>query len=160
MVVVSYNCLVYGSGDSSTMHDTFQLDADHFQFYLEDLAIEHDTSLLWDATADPLLQMQDGLIAIGTARWGLHTSVTIEVHQQPPHEDGEAWEHMREARLRTISGHVHLTAPEVDHHTAPVIPLAPGIYNVRAFYGNLSSVQDELAPHGNDHYKLVLWPER
>jgi hypothetical protein len=51
------------------MRYEFRLDTDHFQFYLEDLAIAHDTSLLWSApVVDGQLDVLDGLLAIGTVR--------------------------------------------------------------------------------------------
>ena len=51
------------------MRYTFRLDADHFQFYFEDRAIAHDTSLLWSTSVvDGRLDVLDGLLAIGTVR--------------------------------------------------------------------------------------------
>ena len=145
---------------SIEIQQTFQLHTDHFQFYLEDLGIEHDTSHLWHDRTEHLLQSLDGLLAIGTARWGLNTSITIQIqHQAPQDTDLTIWEHIREAHLRTISGNLRLTTPEGDPHQAPVIPITPGIYMVRVYYGNMSAVSDELAPEGADHYKLIVWPD-
>ena len=142
------------------MHDTFRLDADHFQFYLEDRAIPHDTSLLWNTPlAGQRLDTLDGLLAIGIARWGQDTAVTIERGESSPATDNlDAWDCIIEASIRTISGQVHLTTPEGDDARAPVISIAPGWYRVRVYYGQLRSVVDELASHGADTYRLTIWP--
>jgi hypothetical protein len=142
------------------MRYTFRLDTDHFQFYLEDRAIAHDTSLLWSTPfVDGRLDALDGLLAIGTARWGHDTSVTIEYqHQRPPTDDVEGWDLVAEASLRTISGEVCLTTPEGDDALTTVIPIPAGWYRVRVYYGQLQSVTDELALHGADSYHLLIWP--
>jgi hypothetical protein len=142
------------------MHHTFRLNADHFQFYLEDRAIPHDTDLLWSTSlADQRLAVLDGLLAIGIARWGLDTAITIEqVEASPALDNLEAWDCVIEASIRTISGQLHLTTPEGDTARAPVILVAPGWYRVRVYYGQLRSVMDELAPHGADTYWLTMWP--
>jgi hypothetical protein len=142
------------------MHNTFRLNTDHFQFYLEDRAIAHDASLLWTSPiVDGRLDVLDGFIAIGTARWGRDTAVTIERQEQPPPaDDVDSWDVVAEASIRTISGKVHLTTPEGDDAQAPAIPLPSGSYRVRVYYGQLQSVADELAPHGADTYRLLIWP--
>jgi hypothetical protein len=139
---------------------TFRIDTDHFQFYLEDRAIAHDTSRLWNTpVVDGRLDVLDGLLAIGTARWGHDTSVTIEhQHERPPSDNLEGWDLVAEASLRTISGEVCLTTPEGDEALAPAIPISAGWYRVRVYYGQLQSVTDELAPQGGDHYQLLVWP--
>ena len=141
------------------MRYTFRLDTDHFQFYFEDRAIAHDTSLLWSTpVVDGRLDVLDGLLAIGTARWGRDTPVTVEYQYQPPASDDlESWDLVAEASLRTISGQVCLTAPEGDDALAPIIPIPAGWYRVRVYYGKLQSVTDELAPHGVDSYHLLIW---
>lgn len=138
----------------------FQLDTEHFQFYREDLVIDHDTSLLWSNQADQQLDSLDGLLAIATARWGLDTAVSIQLRQLAPNiidENGQ--DHTSAASIGTISGSLHLTTPQGETSQAPFIPITPGAYSVRVYYINLNSVLDELAPHGQDCYKLVLWPQ-
>lgn len=91
------------------MQYTFFIQADHWQFYLEDRTISHDTGDLWGCQADSLLQALDGLLAVGTARWGKNTPVTVMVHQQrPPDCEDCVCETVREGTLRTISGWLHL----------------------------------------------------
>ena len=142
------------------MKYSFQLDTDHFQFYLEDLALEHDASLLWSDLADPQLDSLDGLLAIATMRWGLDTAVTIELQQSVPDDtDAEIWDLIRNAYIRTVSGKLHVTTPEGQVSQAPFISIMPGIYNVRVYYGGFNSVLDELALQGEDKYKLTLWPQ-
>lgn len=142
------------------MHNSFRLNADHFQFYLEDRTIAHDTSLLWSAAIlDGRLDVLDGLLAIGTARYGQDTAVMIDRQEQPPPvADFDTWEVVIEASIRTISGELCLTTPEGDDSQAPTIPIPPGSYRVRIHYGQLHSVTDELAPHGADTYRLIIWP--
>jgi hypothetical protein len=142
------------------MRYEFRLDTDHFQFYLEDRAIAHNTSLLWSApVVDGRLDVLDGLLAIGTVRWGHDTPVTIErEHQLPIADDVDGWDVVAEASIRTISGKLRLTTPEGDDAQAPAISIPPGSYRVRVCYGQLHSVVDELAPHGADIYRLLIWP--
>jgi hypothetical protein len=143
------------------MQHYFLIDADHFQFYLEDISIDHDTSILWDEDellGNPPLAVLDGLLAIGTVRWGQQTKVGVELRQQPPTEiDETQWEQIAEASIMTRAGVLKLITPEGDDQLAPQIEVSPGTYRVRIYYGNLSSVQDELAPQGDDTYYLVLW---
>jgi hypothetical protein len=142
------------------MRYELRLDTDHFQFYLEDRAIAHDTSQLWTApVVDGRLDALDGLLAIGTARWGQDTPVIIEQqHQLPISDDLDNWDVVVEASIRTISGELCLTTPEGDDAQALAIPFPPGSYRVRVYYSQLQSVTDELAPHGVDSYRLLIWP--
>ncbi len=144
------------------MQQRFSIDTDHFQFYLEDISMVHDTNVLWDnAIGNQQLAVLGGLVAIATARWGQNTSVILELRQQPPAtSDDTQWEQIAEASIETISGMLSLTTPEGDVHQAPQIAVVPGSYRVRVYYGNLSSVQDELAPQGADVYQLTIWPDR
>ena len=79
-------------------------------------------------------------------------------HQLPIADDVDGWDVVAEASIRTISGKLRLTTPEGDDAQAPAIPIPPGSYRVRVYYGQLHSVVDELAPHGADIYRLLIWP--
>ena len=37
------------------------------------------------------------------------------------------------------------------------IPVTPGMYVVRVYYGGLDTIRD-LGLEGDDHYRVVLWP--
>ena len=139
----------------------FLLHTDHFQFYLEDLSIAHDTSGLWlTPLVDHRLDILDGLLAIGIGRWGLNTTITIELDEQLPTEaDIDAWDCVLEASIRTVSGQLSLTTPEGHPETAPTFPIMPGWYRTRIYYGQLEDITDELAENGPDLYRLIIWQQ-
>ncbi|HEY0736465.1 MAG TPA: hypothetical protein VGD69_16235 [Herpetosiphonaceae bacterium] len=142
------------------MRYQFTIDADHFQFYLEDDTIERDTSLLWsDQAHKDRLDVLPGLIAVATERFGGKVAVAIEVVPSEPIDPGfAAWDHVVECCLEVEAERVLLTSAESDISNAPEVPLPPGTYRARVYYGNLDSVSDELDLQGDDHYRIVLWP--
>jgi hypothetical protein len=139
---------------------TFISDADHYQFYLEDQSIDHDTSKLWEAQphADRL-DVLPGLIAVGTGRYGGDIPVAIEIHEsQPQHESWEMWDHVVECSIEVHSGQLTFTNPEsFGAEDVPTFSIAPGTYRARVYYGNLDSVSENNDMEGDDHYRMVLW---
>jgi hypothetical protein len=138
---------------------SFLIDADHYQFYVEDEAQQPDTSQLWDeqAFADRL-DVLPGLIAVGTSRYGSDIPVIIEVAPNRPATLSFAeWDHVVECSIAARSGELALSSP-----VGPGIArfeIAPGTYRVIVLYGALDTARGPGDLDGDDHYHLVLWPE-
>jgi hypothetical protein len=136
------------------------INADHFQFYLEDDTIEHNTALLWrqQAHADRL-DVLPGLIAVETGRYGGDVPVVIEVRSSPPTDTAfELWDHVVECAIEVRGSRLLLTSPDSFGPGSPEVALPPGTYRARVYYAHLDSVDDEMEMEGDDHYKIVLWP--
>ncbi|HEY0603811.1 MAG TPA: hypothetical protein VGD58_12910 [Herpetosiphonaceae bacterium] len=142
------------------MRYQFTINADHFQFYLEDDTIDRDTALLWsDQAQKDRLDVLPGLIAVATERFGGEVAVAIEVvPREPTDPDFDVWDHVVECSLEVEAERVLLTSAEADISNAPEVVLPPGTYRARVYYANLDSVGDELDLQGDDHYRIVLWP--
>jgi hypothetical protein len=132
--------------------------ADYFQFYVADVATTCDTSVIWDApeTTQRQLAVGDGLIAIGTKRYGT-VPVRIESYPIEPKLDPRGIDRVNECGL-TFTGKLgvgnFISSPEL----MPIAPveLAPGTYGVRVLY--LYQDQVENDEKGNDEYVVQLWP--
>jgi hypothetical protein len=146
--------------DDLTARGAFAIQGDHFQFYLEDVRSQADTSTIWDDDAlTRMLATGPGLLAVRTARYGGAVRVVVEVRATRPEEPLTAWDRVVEASIEVPSGELILSAPEAAG--APDLPrltVPPGSYRALACYGGLDSVQDEEAKVGADHYRIVLWP--
>jgi hypothetical protein len=137
----------------------FQLRADHFQFYLEDAEASTRVIELWKtSTADNLVEIGDGIVAIGTARYGGIIDVSLEILDGPAQDALEFWDHVVECSLNLPSGELILSAPESDLSKTPRVFVLPDQYRVRIYFGNLDTVQDEFAKTGLDTYRIVMWP--
>jgi len=151
----------------------FSLYADHYQFYLGDSELDGDTGApeFWSQEAfKRRLAVGHGIIGIGTELYG-SVPVVLEVHDKAPSQDLGDWDHVAEASLLVPSGRIAIDGclnfvpralPYVTYRS-PQIEVAPGIYRVRVYYGNLDSVRFEDADDGgeevsDEHYTVVLWP--
>jgi len=123
----------------------FVTNADHYQFYLEDESIDHDTSELWDAQphADRL-DVLPGFIAVGISQYGGDIPVVVEIHESQPQDEAlEIWNHVVECSIEVHSGQLTLTNPEsFGAEDVPTFSIAPGTYRARVYYGNLDSVSE------------------
>ena len=138
----------------------YQIVADHYQWYLEDASARSETSAdseFWNAAAmyDAMANARD-MISFGTVRWGVVT-VSIAVRDGAPQDDVAAWDHVVDAAIETPSGELLVANCTEPRESAERIKLAPGVYNLRAYYGNLD-VDDNESENGDDFYNVVLWP--
>ena len=156
---------------------TFEVYADHSQFYVGDSAFDGDTAAdtFWndEAFARRLAIAPPSLIGVSTDLYGT-VPVMIEVRQTAPGDDTAGWDHVVEASLELPSGRLAIDGcldyrPEAsryamaEHETSPHISVSPGSYRVRVYYGNLDSIHEVTTPDGvaevsDEHYRLVLWP--
>jgi hypothetical protein len=141
------------------MIDQFILQTDHYQFFLEDLDAAVDTTSIWDVDAlHAMVAVADGLIAIGTARYGGATNVIVEVRVDEPSVSFDRWEQVVQSSLVARSGTLVLSSAEGAIQTAPHIHVQPGVYQVLVLFGNLSAISDENERLGKDIYHIILWP--
>jgi len=137
------------------------VNADHYQFYLEDVKVEHDYSLLWNKqqTHPDRMDVLPGLIAVSTGRYGGDVPVSVEVHETPPEDDNfDHWDHIIECSIEVRAGRLALTSPDDYGDNAATFDLKPGVYQARVYYGALDSVRGSAEMDGDDHYAITLWP--
>lgn len=127
--------------------------ASHHQFYVVDAHAE-PTADLWDGTAlERHLGVAEGIVAVGTIGY-CHVPVRIEVWDEEPPLDLEAWSHVVDATLAVRSGRVALAGVEGVAELEP-LDVEPRTYGIRSAAGGLDDA-DEL--DGGDHYRIQLWP--
>jgi uncharacterized protein YqjF (DUF2071 family) len=138
----------------------FQLAADHYQWYLEDANAAVETAAkpdFWDAAAmrDAMANARD-MVSFGTVRWG-NVVVSIGVREEAPQDDVASWDHVVDAAIEVPSGTLVVAGCTEPRENAERIQLAPGVYNLRAYYGNLD-IDDTDSAEGDDFYNVTLWP--
>lgn len=147
------------------------IDADHGQFYVQDLepydawmrvhAMDPDLPPAgWTEEAVQIHRIEIELhsIAVGTARDDIVESL-ITVHPSAPAIEPIA-EHIVEADLDAPTGRLTMSSPGVDPADGPSMTVPPGLLRVRVSY-----VPSELPPADanggpGDHflYQIDLWP--
>jgi hypothetical protein len=61
--------------------------------------------------------------------------IAVEVNDQPPCTDLDQWDHVTEASLDLPSGRLEIH--ECTGGSIDILPVAPGSYRVRVYYGGL-----------------------
>lgn len=139
---------------------TFSIPCDHFQFTVEDLHAVQDSSDIWDdAAADAMVAVAPGLIAIGTVRFGGVIDLEIELHSIRPVLDFTDWDQVVECGIDVRSGQLLITHPEGLLSEASQLIMPARTYRALILFGNLQRVVDNNAATGDDHYRIVLWPD-
>lgn len=140
---------------------TFELFADYFQFYLQDEKAPVDLSEAWTPEAvERMLALARGAIGVGTVR-NMNVPVEVEILSGAPDDDFARWDRVNECSLQVPSGRIVVAGCTDDFAAAARIPVAPGTYRARVYYGGLSTASAD-ALEGDDHYRVALWlaPER
>jgi len=137
----------------------YKIFADYFQVYLEDentrfipvwSAPALDSLLAWDSSH------RNGFV-IGTAR-NMTVPLTVEIRDTAPGEEGfSVWDMVNECSIEISSGMLVVSGCTDYYPEAPRIPVEPGTYRVRIYYGGLDTLNED-GLEGNDHYTAVLWP--
>ncbi len=136
----------------------YELFADYHQFYIQDEQVDGDLSESWTQQAiDILLALVPGMIGIGTAR-NMTVPVTAQVLKEQPQDDLGNWDQVNECSLEVTSGTIVIAGCTDYFPEAARISVAPGWYRARIFYGGLNTLS-ENGMEGEDHYKIVLWPD-
>jgi hypothetical protein len=129
--------------------------ADYYQFYVADAASTCDTGVIWDdpETTKRQIAQGDGLIAIGTKRYGA-VPVRVEIYPIEPKLDPRGIDRINECSL-TITTKLGIGNYISSSELTP-IDIAPGTYGVRALYIHQDQVEND--EKGNDQYVLQFWP--
>ena len=138
---------------------TLNLFADYYQVYLQDELETGEQPDDWgDQLVSRMIAVAPGIIGIGTAR-NTTVPVSVDLIDVRPDDDVSVWDHVTEASLEAPSGQI-VAAGCYDYFPhAPRIPVTPGDYRVRIYYGGLGSIS-ENGLEGKDHYHVVIWPEK
>ncbi len=132
--------------------------ASHYQVYLQDDNTEIPEMGPWRTgkeTWKRRLAVAPGLIAVDTASYRF-VPVVVEVLDQEPNEDFDAWEHVVEGGVAVKSGRLVVYGPTQDFRGANRLPLPVGTYRVRVSSRGLKTVTSNgLA--GDDSYRVQLW---
>jgi hypothetical protein len=136
---------------------TFEVFADYFQFYLADEGLEGDLSDAWtDEAVAQLLALVPGVIGVGTAR-NMDVPVEVQVLDQAPADHLVEWDQVNECTLEVPSGRIVVAGCTDYWPDAARVPVTPGTYRARVYYGDLNSVS-ENGLDGKDRYRIALWP--
>jgi hypothetical protein len=103
-----------------------------------------------------MLCVADGIVAIGTARFG-DVPAAVEIFDEMPPTDLDVWDHVTECGINLASGGLLLAGgTDALLKDAKRIDIAPGHYRVRISYGGLAAIApDEVSP--GDRYRAQLW---
>jgi hypothetical protein len=87
-------------------------------------------------------------------------SATVEVQEATPqNEDFSIWDQINECSIDVPSGNLVIAGCTDYFPDAARIPLSPGHYGARIYYGQLDALSDDELD-GDDHYRIVLWPSK
>jgi hypothetical protein len=121
----------------------------------DEIAVHLDAVLRPEARARHL-GVARGTLCIMTARY-VEVPVAVEIRASPPPDDFAPWDHVVEASLDVPSGCIAVHGPTDYFPEAPRIPIEPGTYRARMYFGGICTVSvDGL--DGEDHYRVALWP--
>jgi hypothetical protein len=132
----------------------YTLFADYHQFYLQDEEADGDLSDSWNE--QDLLAVAPGTIGVGAVR-DMDVPVEVEIRDSEPVDDLAEWDHVMECGIEVPSGRIVVAGCTDYFPDAARIPVKPGKYRARIYYGDLESLSED-GLEGDDHYKVVLWP--
>ena len=142
-----------------TMRYVCDVENDHFQVLLGDSVRgpRVDTRHLWDAgTTIATLPNEREIVGLGTVRYGGRVRVVIETCPSLPIAP-EGWAELGAFTLSLPSGDLLLWGPEAeDMSKAPSVSVGPGTFQCAAYSKGTDAVPDEMAPVGNDEYRIVM----
>jgi hypothetical protein len=134
----------------------YRLFADYYQFYLQDESAAGDLSDSWtDEAVARLLAVAPGTVGVGTVR-DAEVPVVVEVREEEPPPDFDAWDQVTECSLDVPSGRIVIAGCTDYFPDAARIEVPPGTYRVRVSYGALDSVSED-GLDGDDRYRVQLW---
>ncbi|WP_174721489.1 hypothetical protein [Capsulimonas corticalis] len=135
----------------------YNIFADYHQFYLQDEKADGDLSDCWTHEAtEQMLALAPGTIGVGTVR-NMTVPVTVRVLDAAPADDYDQWDQVNECSLDIPSGSLVIAGCTDYFPDAARIPVVPGSYRARLFYGGLETLNDD-GLEGGDHYEIALWP--
>ncbi|SFU88345.1 hypothetical protein SAMN02799631_02888 [Methylobacterium sp. 174MFSha1.1] len=133
----------------------YRILADYHQFYLWDHGASPDAPTDFTA-ADVARRIKAApFVVVVQPERNMEVPVEVEVVRDAPPLDLDRWDHVAEASLALPSGRLEIH--ECTGGSVDVVPVAPGIYRVRAEHGGLGTISPD-GLDGQDRYRIVLWP--
>jgi len=137
----------------------FAFDTAYHQFYIRDslAPIELGGAAFWTKEAyDERLAITEGILVIGTECYGPVKGEIELLDGMNEKFDINKFDHIVEGGIHTESGTLEiLDCPTVTVQL--MININPGLYRVRIYSSNLSSV--EGGEMGDDYYRIEMWPD-
>lgn len=140
---------------TSVVYD-FDVFADYHQVLLQDEAIIFPEPDWNEQSLADMLVVGRGWIVISTAR-NMTVPITVTIMEMELNDSFDEWDHVAEASIEISSGRIVVAGITDYFPDALRIPVEPGTYRARIFYGSLDKI-DEMGIEGEDHYRVVLWP--
>ena len=135
----------------------FEVLAEFQQFYVHDEMADCGELEWTQEASEKLLAVAPGVLGIGTVR-GDFVPIVLELSDEQPDDDLKQWDQVNECSLAITSS--QLIVANVFYGGNMIrdqrIPLGPGTYRARLYYGDLASVTH--GERATDHYRVVLWP--
>lgn len=129
--------------------------SDYFQFYLWDEGERPDAPTDYtDEDTGRRIKAAPFVVVIQPVR-NMTVPVEVEVTDASPALVLESWDHVAEASIELPSGRLEIH--ECTGGSVDVLPILPGTYRVRAYFGGLNTLSDD-GLDGDDRYRIVLWP--
>jgi hypothetical protein len=136
----------------------FKFYTTNHQFYIYDKSSPSDTSSdnFWTQAAyDDRLAIENGILGIGTECYGPVKGEVNLLDAPNTYVNFNDYDHIVEAGIKINSGTIQiLNCP--DSNIELELFVDPGIYKVRIYSSNLSSVEGD---EGNDFYNVEIWPD-
>jgi hypothetical protein len=137
---------------------SLNLFADYYQFYLQDELADADPPDDWsEQLTTQMIATAPGIVGIGTAR-NMTVPVRVEFFNTQPDEQCMGWDHVAEASLYVPSGRIVIAGCTDYFPEARRFSVSPGSYRIRVCYGGLDTLRED-GLDGDDHYRVLLWPE-
>ena len=137
----------------------FRVFADYFKFELQNEGAEPLVDLWNEKTLAERFAVGDGVVWISAAR-NMDVPVLVEIQNvvgdEPFTEDTlRTWDHVVECSIDISSGCLVIWGTGEYYPDAPRVKLTPGTYQVRAYFGGLSTLS-ENGLTGDDVYVITL----
>lgn len=138
---------------------TLDLFADYHQVYLQDEQAEANTPDDWgNQLTTQMIAIAPRIVGIGTAR-NMTIPIRVDLLDTRPDDAFVSWDHVAEASLEAPSGRIVIAGCTDYFPEAKRLPVSPGCYRVRVYYGGLDTLSED-GLGGEDHYHVIVWPEK
>ena len=133
----------------------YSIFADYHQFYLWDHGASPDVPTQY-TEEDTLRRLKTApFVVVVQPERDSDVPVEVEITDEPPDLDLDAWDHVAEASLDLPSGRLEIH--ECTGGSIDVLAVLAGMYRVRSYHGGLGTLSEDRFD-GDDHYRVVLWP--
>lgn len=128
--------------------------ADYHQFYLWDHGTRPDAPTDYTEVETQRRIKAAPFVVVVQPERNMEVPVEVEVIDKPPSTSLSAWDHVTEASLDLPSGRLEIH--ECTGGSIDILPVQPGSYRVRVYYGGLGTLSDD-GLEGEDRYRVELW---